>query len=100
MRLSRDDWYDISHDVDWTLSYVEHTEAFPDEWTGSKEIPQEAWRSWEEPFRVSYRDYVKVQREKEAAVAGIRDVVKRAHLYEKLPPSFAAVSHLHMGATC
>jgi Methane/Phenol/Toluene Hydroxylase/YHS domain len=100
MRLSRDDWYDISHDVDWTLSYVDHAEAFPAEWTGSNGIPQEAWQSWEEPFRVSYRDYVMVQREKEAGVVAVRDTVKRAHLYEKLPPSFAAVSHLHMGATC
>jgi hypothetical protein len=39
MRLSRDDWYDISHDVDWTLSYVDHAEAFPAEWTGSEKIP-------------------------------------------------------------
>src|SRR3984885_13101367 len=100
MLLDRDDWYGISHDLDWSLSYVAHEDAFPAAWTGSRNIPHEAWRAWEEPFRVSYRDYVTIQREKEAGVAGVRDALKRARVYEKLPPSFAAVSHLHMGATC
>src|SRR6267143_4408306 len=53
-----------------------------------------------QPFRVSYRDYVMVQREKEAGVAGVRETLKRARLYEKLDPAFAAVSHFHMGALC
>jgi hypothetical protein len=100
MLLARDDWYDIAHDVDWSLSYVEHESAFPVEWTGSKNIPHEAWRAWEEPYRVSYRDYVAVQREKEAGATGVRDALKRARVYQGLPPSVAAVSHLHMGATC
>ena len=98
--LNRDDWYDISHDLDWTLSYVEEQDAFPVEWSGTAGVPKEAWRSWEEPFRVSYRDYVMVQRGKEAGVAGVRDALKRAHIYEKLDPAFAAVSHFHMGALC
>jgi hypothetical protein len=33
--LNRDDWYDISHDLDWTLSYVEEQGAFPVEWSGT-----------------------------------------------------------------
>jgi hypothetical protein len=97
MLLDWDDWYEISHDLDWSLSYVTREEAFPAAWTGSQDIPPEAWLGWEEPFRVSYRDFVTVQREKEAGVAGVRDALKRAHLYQKLEPSFAAVSHLHMG---
>jgi hypothetical protein len=100
MPLDRDDWYDIAHDLDWSLSYVAHEDAFPVAWTGSEGIPREAWRAWEEPFRVSYRDYVAVQREKESGVAGVRDALKRARVHEKLHPSFAAVSQPHMGATC
>jgi YHS domain-containing protein len=98
--LNRDDWYDISHDLDWTLSYVEEQDAFPVEWSGTAGVPKEAWQSWEEPFRVSYRDYVMVQREKEAGVAGVREALNRAGIYEKLDPAFAAVSHFHMGALC
>jgi toluene monooxygenase system protein A len=98
--LDRDDWYGISHDLDWTLSYVDEKDAFPAEWTGSTGIPKSAWQSWEEPFRISYRDYVMVQREKEAGVAGVRDALKRAHIYENLDPAVAAISHFHMGALC
>src|ERR1700719_3151139 len=100
MLLDRDDWYDIAHDLEWSLSYVEYADVFPDLWSGSKNIPHEAWDAWEEPYRVSYRDYVAVQREKEAGVAGVRDTLNRAGTYQKLHPSVAAVSHLHMGATC
>jgi toluene monooxygenase system protein A len=100
MLLARDDWYGISHDLAWSVSYVTYEDAFPPAWTGSKDIPHDAWPAWEEPFRVSYRDYVTVQREKEAGVTGVREALKRARIYEKLQPSFAAVSHLHMGATC
>ena len=48
MLLNRDDWYDVAHDLDWSLSYVEHEDAFPVAWTGSNNIPHEAWRAWEE----------------------------------------------------
>ena len=39
--LSRDDWYDIARDVDWTISYVDEKEAFPDAWTGCGPIPKQ-----------------------------------------------------------
>ena len=54
MLLNRDDWYETSRDLDWTLSYVDHDAAFPASWTGAGDIPEDAWQAWEEPFRVSY----------------------------------------------
>lgn len=98
--LNRDDWYDIARDVDWTFGYVDRDAAFPEEWVGAKGIPLEAWEDWEEPFRVSYRDYVKVQREKETGVGAIRDAMMRANLYAHLDAGHQASSHLHMGTTC
>jgi toluene monooxygenase system protein A len=98
--LNRDDWYDISRDVDWTLSYVDHGSAFPACWTGTGEIPAEAWAEWDEPFRVSYRDYVRIQREKESGVKAVSAAMVRAGVYEKLDPGHVAASHLHMGTTC
>ncbi|MDE0381291.1 MAG: toluene monooxygenase, partial [Rhodospirillales bacterium] len=71
--LNRDDWYDIARDVDWELSYVDREEAFPEEWVGAKGIPLDAWEDWDEPYRVSYREYVMVQREKEAGVSAVRE---------------------------
>src|SRR6266542_4857546 len=38
MLLNRDDWYDTSRDLDWTLSDVEEDAAFPAEWTGAGDI--------------------------------------------------------------
>ena len=98
--LNRDDWYDIARDVDWTLSYVDREEAFPEEWVGAKGIPLDAWEDWDEPFRVSYREYVMVQREKEAGVSAIRDAMVRAKVYQNLDDGHKASTQLHMGATC
>ena len=98
--LSRDDWYDIARDVDWTLSYVDKQDAFPDAWTGCGPIPEEAWADWNEPYRVTYREYVRVQREKESGAYAVRDALKRANIFEKLDPGHVNASILHMGATC
>jgi hypothetical protein len=98
--LNRDDWYEIGRDLDWTLSYVDPKEAFPEEWKGAKGIPDDAWKDWEEPFRVSYRDYVRIQREKESGVSAIHDAMLRADIYDKLDPGHAASTHMHMGTTC
>lgn len=98
--LNRDDWYDIARDVDWTLSYVDAQQAFPPAWTGVGEIPAAAWDDWDETYRVSYRDYVRVQREKEAGAHAVREALKRANIYSKLDPGHTASSQLHMGTTC
>ena len=98
MLLNRDDWYDTSRDLDWTLSYVEHDAAFPPQDTGVREIPREAWAGWDEPFRVSYRDYVRIQREKEAGVKAVGSALRRAGTYARLAPAHVAASHMHMGA--
>src|SRR5262249_8727224 len=100
MLLNRDDWYETSRDLDWTLSYVDENAAFPTAWTGSAGIPQEAWQAWEEPFRVSYRDYVRIQREKESGVKAVSNALARSGTYAKLDPAHVAASHLHMGTTC
>jgi hypothetical protein len=94
--LNRDDWYDIARDVDWTLSYVDTEAAFPEEWVGAKGIPSEDWVDWDEPFRVSFREYVMVQREKEAGVGAIREAMVRAKLYRNLDEGHRASTHLHM----
>jgi hypothetical protein len=97
MLLNRDDWYEISRDLDWTLSYVSHAAAFPPDWTGAANLPGDAWQAWEEPFRVSYRDYVRIQREKELGVRAVSGALARAGTYARLNPAHVAASQLHMG---
>jgi len=89
MLLNRDDWYETSRDLEWTLSYVDPAEAFPTSWSGAGDIPAEAWQAWEEPFRVSYRDYVRIQREKDSGVKAVGNALGRAGLFAKLDPSLA-----------
>lgn len=100
MLLNRDDWYDTSRDLNWTLSYVDRDIAFPAAWTGTRDITQEAWDAWEEPFRVSYRDYVRVQREKETGVKAVSNALTRAGVFSKLDPAHVASSQLHMAGIC
>lgn len=95
--LNRDDWYDIARDVDWTLSYVDKKDAYPNTWAGADGVPEEAWSAWDEPYRCTYRDYVSVQRDKEAGAYAVREALKRANLYQNLDPAHTAASHFHMG---
>ena len=74
--------------------------GLPREWVGAKGIPLDAWEDWDEPYRVSYREYVMVQREKEAGVTAIREAMLRAKIYDRLDPGHQASTHLHMGTTC
>ena len=90
--LNRDDWYDIGRDLNWTLSYVDPAEAFPDCWSGNGNVPAEAWDAWDEPYRVTYRDYVSVQREKEGGAHAVREALKRANIFEKLDVAHTASS--------
>ena len=99
-RLNRDDWYDIYRDTDWTLSYVEQDAAFPKEWSGTGDIPKSEWNTWDEPFRVSFRDYVRTQREKDSGVYAVRTALGRSNVFKNLDEGWKASAHLHMGTTC
>ena len=57
-RMKREEWYDIARDVDWTLSYADEEAVFPEWMTGAGKIPREAWKSWDEPYKCAYPDYV------------------------------------------
>jgi toluene monooxygenase system protein A len=98
--LERDDWYDIARDTDWTLSYVDEAEAFPASWSGTGGTPKEAWRDWDEPFRVTYRDYVQTQRDKDTNAYAVRAALSRSRTFEQLDEGWKGLVHLHMGATC
>ncbi len=72
MVLRRDDWLDLARKVYWTPRYVDERELFPEEISGRPWLAHEAWRDWNEVYRTTYREYVANQREKDAAVLGVR----------------------------
>ena len=64
--LERSEWYDLARETNWTPSYVPESELFPEALCGARGIPESAWNTYDEPYKVSYREYVGVQREKDS----------------------------------
>ena len=93
--LKRSEWLDEARKLDWTLSYVREEDAFPPELSGEPWLPGETWRTWEEPFRTSYTEYVTGQAKKEAAVAAVREAIGSASDFAKLDPAWLNALKLH-----
>jgi hypothetical protein len=83
-RMKREEWYNIARDVDWTRSYVDEEAVFPEWLSGSGKVPREAWRSWDEPYKCAYSDYVATQREKEGSVYAVKAALQRSNIFESL----------------
>ena len=98
-KLKREEWYDIYRDVNWTPRYVDHEAIFPEWWSGTGKIPLEAWAKWDEPYKVSYSEYVVTQREKEASAFAVKSALKRSTIFDKLDEGWKSVSKEHYGAT-
>ena len=88
MVLRRDDWLDVARKVDWTPRYVEERELFPEEISGRPWLTHEAWRDWNEVYRTTYREYVANQRDKDAAVLGVRAALSKPRLFDDLDPGW------------
>ena len=98
MVLRRDDWLDLARKVDWTPSYVDEREMFPEELSGHPWLTHDAWRDWNEAYRTTYREYVANQREKDAAVLGVRSALDKPHLFDGLDPGWVQLVKFHNGA--
>jgi toluene monooxygenase system protein A len=44
--LARSEWYDLTRDMNWTLSYVDQEEAWPSDVSNTYGIPAENWWGW------------------------------------------------------
>ena len=77
MVLRRDEWLDLARKIDWTPRYVDERELFPEEISGRPWLAHDAWRDWNEAYRTTYREYVANQREKDAAVLGVRAALSK-----------------------
>jgi len=98
MVLRRDDWLDLARKVDWTPRYVDERELFPEEISGRPWLTHDAWRDWNEAYRTTYREYVANQRDKDAAVLGVRAALSKPRLFEDLDPGWVQLVKFHNGA--
>lgn len=92
---TRDDYYDLANRLEWTPKYVSEEELFPVDMHGLPYLPIDVWaETFDAPYKVTYREYVKNQREKDNKVLSVRDAGIRAELAKKLDPTY------HQGAFC
>src|SRR5262245_57206305 len=93
--LKRDQWLDLARKLDWTYSYVSEQEAFPEELSGRPWLRQQDWQEWDEPYRVTFAEYVRNQCDKNAAVEAVREAVGRVGDAQQLDRSWLSAVKLH-----
>jgi toluene monooxygenase system protein A len=97
-QLKREDWYRIAQKVNWTFSYVSRDEVFPKEMTGESKVPFEAWEEWDEPYKMTYREYVETQRDKDGGAYAVKAALSKARLTQKLGHGWNSILKAHYGA--
>jgi toluene monooxygenase system protein A len=96
--LNTADWYDIARRTNWTARYVSDEELFPRQFSDPYGIPVTEWEKFDEPYKVTYRDYVRIQREKDLGAYSVKSAVDRVNFYKNTDPGWKAVLQLHFGA--
>lgn len=97
-KLERSEWYDLTRDMNWHFKYVKEEEAFPEELSNSYGIPMEAWWVWDEPYKVTYREYVRNQSVKDTSVYSVKAAIARSELFERIDPGWKSAVLAHYGA--
>jgi toluene monooxygenase system protein A len=97
-QLSRSDWYDLARGTNWTFRYVDEEEVFPEALSGTSRVPAEAWLKWDEPYKVTYREYVHNQVTKDTTTYSLKNAVSRSKLFDQLDPGWKSVIVAHYGA--
>ena len=97
-RMAREEWYDIARDLDWDLSYVDYEAVFPEWMSGQGKVPREAWAKWDEPYKVTYPEYVATQREKETGAYSVKAVLQKSRVFDQLDEGWKSVAKEHFGA--
>ena len=96
--LANQDWYDIARDTNWTPSYVDETEIFPAQFSDPYKLPVGEWETFDEPYKITYRDYVRGQREKDIGAYSVKSAIARTEFYRNAAPGWKALLQLHFGA--
>lgn len=93
--LDRMEWYDLARSTTWTPKYVEQDELFPPEMSDPNDLSQEIWDTYDEPYKTSYRDYVRVQRDKDMGVYSVRAALGRSNFINNAPEGWRSILKSH-----
>ena len=97
-RLERSEWYDFARDTNWMPRYVDEQEIFPPEMSDPYGIPVSEWETFDETYKVSYREYVRIQREKDAGAYSVRTALAHSDYYEEADPAYLSALKMHYGS--
>jgi toluene monooxygenase system protein A len=97
-KLQRRDYYDTARDMNWAFSYVNEDEVFPEELSKSFGIKGDEWWGWDEPYKLTYREYVHNQAGKDDGIYSIRSTIARSNLYDNLDVGWKSAIKAHYGA--
>jgi toluene monooxygenase system protein A len=92
----RDEWCDLARKLDWSFSYADERQVYPEALSGSPWLPAQDWRDWDEPFRCTFAEYVATQHKKEVAFQAVAEAVGRVEDMARLDPGWLSVVKLHM----
>lgn len=95
--LERSEWYDIARRTNWTPKFVTEEQLFPPEMSDPYGVPNELWETYDEPYKVSYTEYVSVQREKDQGTYSVKAAVARQNFVEKCDERWRAILKFHFG---
>ncbi|CAG4885413.1 Toluene-4-monooxygenase system, hydroxylase component subunit alpha [Georgfuchsia toluolica] len=96
--LDRSQWYDIARNTNWTPRYVKEDELFPNVMTGALGVERPKWEAYDEPYKTSYPEYVKIQRDKDAGVYSVKAALERTKLFEQADAGWLSTIKAHYGA--
>lgn len=96
--LNNSEWYDIARQTNWTPKYVTDEEMFPRAFSDPFDIPVTEWEKFDEPYKVTFRDYVRTQREKDVGAYSIKSALDRVSFYKSADPGWKALLQMHFGA--
>ena len=88
--LQMEDWYDLARETNWTPSFVSEEEMYPAPMADSHGIAVEAWETFDEPYKSTYRDYVKAQRDKDVGAYSVKAALARAEFFKNASPHWMA----------
>jgi toluene monooxygenase system protein A len=93
--LRRQDWLDLARKLDWSYSYVQEQNVFPEAISGHPWLEHAAWKDWDEPYRTTFAEYVSGQHEKEGAIRAVREAIGKVTDFDRHDRGWLSALKLH-----
>ena len=96
--IERKEWYDLLRATNWSPKYVSEEDLYPEEMSGSRGLSLEDWDIYDEPYKVTYPEYVETQREKDSGAYSVKAALERDRFIDRADPGWVSTLQAHYGA--